>query len=53
MLGCVAGQCVQGLMWAVALLLGFCGLQHYPAEVYLIIAALAVRVVAHFKFLKS
>ena len=48
-----AGQYVQGLMLAVALLLGLCGLQHYPAEVYLIIAALAVRVVAHFKFLKS
>lgn len=47
-----AGQYVQGLMLAVALLLGLCGLQHYPAEVYLIIAALAVRVVAHFKFVK-
>lgn len=48
-----AGQYVQGTMLLLALLFGLFGLQQYPTEVYLIIAALAVRLFAHFKFVKQ
>lgn len=42
------GTYVQAAMLCLALLTGLCGLQHFPAEVYLIIALLSIRVVAQF-----
>lgn len=45
------GMYVQLLMLLLTAAFGLLGLQHYPAEVYLIILALALRVVAYFQFI--
>ena len=42
----VPGMYVQGVMLAVTLAVGLAGMQRFPAEVYLIIAALAFRCAA-------